>query len=100
MKKEHTFHSIFDCLNKHGIINPNQARTFLSDTAGSYFLLIKFFKLCMYSHSQVNLLLLNFFKAFDTVAHNKFFLKLGHCDTESNTHQWTATWLTAEPKEF
>ena len=54
----------------------------------------------MYSHSEVNLLLLNFFKAFDTVAHNKFFLKLGHCDTESNTHQWIATWLTAEPKEF
>ena len=42
----------------------------------------------------MDLLLLDFSKAFDTVAHNKLLLKLAHYGIQSNTHQWIATWLT------
>ena len=45
-------------------------------------------------HPQADLLLLDFSKAFDTVAHKKLLLKLVHYGIQSNTHHWTATWLT------
>ena len=42
----------------------------------------------MDSHQQVDLPLLDYPKAFDTL------LKLEHYGIQSNTHQWIATWLT------
>ena len=53
----------------------------------------------MNSHHQVDLLLLDFSKAFDTVAHNKLLLKLAHYGIQSNTHQWIATWLTTRTQK-
>ena len=47
----------------------------------------------MDSHHQAEFLLIDFSKAFDTVAHNKLLLKLAHFSIQSNTH-WIATWLT------
>ena len=38
--------------------------------------------------------MLDFSKAFDTVAHNKLLLKLEHYGIQSNTHSWLQTWLT------
>lgn len=48
---------------------------------------------------QVDLLVLNFSKAIDTVAHSKLLHKLRHYGIQSNTHQWIATWLTPRGKE-
>ena len=61
-----------------------------------YSLLMKFLKLWTLAHHQVDLLLLDFSKAFDTVAHNKLLLKLAHYGIQPHTHQWIATWLTTK----
>ena len=38
--------------------------------------------------------MLDFSKAFNTVAHNKLLLKLEHYGIQSNTHLWLQAWLT------
>ena len=48
----------------------------------------------MEQHYQVDLIMLDYSKAFDTVAHNKLLLKLEHYDIQSNTYSWLQTWLT------
>ena len=48
----------------------------------------------MDQHYQVDLIMLDFSKAFDTVAHNKLLLKLEHYGIQSNTYSWLQTWLT------
>ena len=48
----------------------------------------------MDQHYQVDLIMLDFSKAFDTVAHKKLLLKLEHYGIQSNTHLWIQTWLT------
>ena len=89
------FHSILDHLNKYDIINPNQHgfRPGLSCQTQLVLLVDEVLK-AMDSHHQVDLLLLDFSKAFDTVAHKKLLLKLAHYGIQSKTHQWIATWLT------
>ena len=89
------FHSILNHLNRYNIINPNQHgfRPGLSYQTQLVLLVDEILK-AMDSHHQVDLLLLDFSKAFDTVAHNKLLLKLAHYGIQSNTHQWIATWLT------
>ena len=47
------------------------------------------------AHYQVDLVLLDFSKAFDTVAHNKLLLKLSNYGKQSNIHKWITTWLTS-----
>jgi len=48
----------------------------------------------MDQHYQVDLIMLDFSKAFDTVAHNKLLLKLEHYGIQSNTQLWLQAWLT------
>ena len=48
----------------------------------------------MDQHYQVDSIMLDFSKAFNTVAHNKLLLKLEHYGIQSNTHSWLQTWLT------
>ena len=42
---------------------------------------------------QVDLIMLDFSKAFDTVAHNKLLLKLEYFGIQLHTHSWIRTWL-------
>ena len=51
----------------------------------------------MDSHYPVDLVLLDFFKAFDIVAHNKLLMKLANCGIQSNIHKWI---LLLEHKKF
>jgi len=66
------FHSIMDHLNAHNIINPNQhgfGPSFSYNT--QLILLVDDILRTTNSRYQVDLVLLDFSKAFDTVAHNK-----------------------------
>ena len=45
----------------------------------------------MDSHYLVDLVLLDFSKAFDTVAHKKLLLKLANFVIQSNIHKWITT---------
>ena len=43
---------------------------------------------------QVDMLILDFSKAFDTVAHQRLLLKLEHCGIRGKMLQWLSSWLT------
>ena len=43
---------------------------------------------------QVDIIILDFSKAFDTVAHKRLLIKLKHYGIQSNTHNWINSWLT------
>ena len=90
------FHSIMDHLNIHNIINPNQhgfRPGFSCNT--QLMLLVDDILKAMDNHLQVDLVLLDFSKAFDTVAHKKLLHKLSHYGIQSNIHKWITTWLTS-----
>ena len=53
----------------------------------------------MDQHYQVDLIMLDFSKALDTVAHNKLLLKLEHYGSYVNAHLWLQTWLTKKNSE-
>ena len=82
------FHSIMNHLNTHNIINPNQHgfRPGFSCVTQLMLLTDDILK-AMDSHYQVNLVLLDFPKAFDTVAHNKRLHKLTHYGIQSDIHR-------------
>ena len=73
------FHCIMKHLNTHNIINPNQHgfRPGFSCNTQLMFL-VDDTLIAMDSHYQVDLVLLDFSNAFDTVAHNKLLLKLAN----------------------
>ena len=89
------YHSIMDHLNTYNIINPIQHgfRPGLSCQT-QLILLIEEILRAMDQNYQVDLIMLDFSKAFDTVAHNKLLLKLEHLGIQSNTYSWIQTWLT------
>jgi hypothetical protein len=43
---------------------------------------------------QVDLLIVNFSKVFDTVPHQRLLLKLDHYGVKGNIHGWLKSWLT------
>jgi hypothetical protein len=48
---------------------------------------------------QVNLLILDFCKAFDTVPHQRLLQKLDHYGVRGNIHGWLKSWLTSREQE-
>ena len=87
------FHCIINHLNTHNIINPNQHgfRPGFSCNTQLMFIVDDSLK-AMDSRCPIDLVLLDFSKAFNTVAHKKLLLKLG---IQSNIHKWITTWLTS-----
>ena len=47
---------------------------------------------------QVDMLILDFSKAFDTVPHTRLLRKLDHCGVRGNIHGWLESWLTTRVK--
>ena len=88
-------HSILDHLNTHTIINPIQHgfRPGLSCQT-QLILLVDEILEAMDQRHQVDLIMLDFSKAFDTVAHNKLLLKLEYFGIQLHTYSWIRTWLT------
>ena len=48
----------------------------------------------MDSHHQIDLILLDFAKAFDTVPHKRLLTKLHYYSIYSSLHDWIKVWLT------
>ena len=94
-------HSIMNYLNTHNIINPNQHgfRPGFSCVTQLILLTDDILK-AMDSHYQVDLVLSDFSKAFDTVAHNKVLDKFAHYSIQSNIHRWISTWLTSRTQRL
>ena len=46
------------------------------------------------NHKQIDVLILGFSKAFDTVPHQRLLLKLKHCGIQGKTWRWIISWLT------
>ena len=51
------------------------------------------------TNHQIDLLLLDFSKAFDTVPHNRLLHKLDHCGIRASTHHWIKYFLTNRTQE-
>ena len=94
------YRSIMDHLNTYKVINPIQHgfRPGLSCQT-QLILLIKEILRAMDQNYQVDLIMLDFLKAFDTVAHNKLLLKLEHLGIQSNTYSWIQAWLTSRTQK-
>ena len=89
------FRNIFEHLSNFGIINPHQHGFQPGLSCQTQLILLTDEILnAMDSHYQVDLLLLDFSKAFDTVAHNKLLNKLVHYGIQNSTHKWISAWLT------
>jgi hypothetical protein len=48
---------------------------------------------------QVDMLILDFSKAFDTVPHTRLLRKLDHCRVRGNIHGWLESWLTTREQK-
>ena len=48
---------------------------------------------------QVDMLILDFSKAFDTVPHTRLLRKLDHCGVRGNIHGWLESWLTTRERK-
>ena len=48
---------------------------------------------------QVDMLILDFSKAFDTVPHTRLLRKLDHCGVRGNIHGWLESWLTTREQK-
>ena len=90
------FHHILEHLNNYNIINPHQHgfQPGLSCQTQLTLLTDEIILKAMDSHHQIDLLLLDFSKAFDTVAHNKLLNKLTYYGIWNCTHKWLSAWLT------
>ena len=94
------FHHILEHLNNYSIINPHQHgfQPGLSCQTQLTLLTDEILK-AMDSHHQIDLLLLDFSKAFDTVAHNKLLNKLTYYGIWNSTHKWLSAWLTGRTQK-
>ena len=50
-------------------------------------------------NKQVDMLILDFTKAFDTVPHQRLLKKLKHYGIDSNLHRWISSWLTERTQQ-
>ena len=50
-------------------------------------------------NKQVDMLILDFTKAFETVHHQRLLMKLKHYGIDSNLHKWTSAWLTERTQQ-
>ena len=89
------FHFIMDHLDKNNIINNHQHGFRPAHSCQSQLILITedIFK-TMDAHKQVDLILLDFCKAFDKVPHQRLLAKLKYYGIQGNLLNWITEWMT------
>ena len=89
------FHSIMRHLDQNNILNNYQHgfRPNYSCQSQLVMLTEEIFK-AMDQQKQIDLILLDFSKAFDSVPHKRLLQKLSHYGIQGNLHQWIKAWLT------
>jgi len=89
------YHSIMSHLEQNNILNPLQHgfRTGHSCTTQLLTVVEELAK-SLDDRKQVDVLFLDFAKAFDTVPHQRLLLKLQSYGIAGRTHQWISQWLT------
>ena len=91
------YHSVMSHLEQYNVLNPLQ-HGFRSGHSCTTQLLTMIEELAksMNDHKQVNVLFLDFAKAFDTVPHQRLLLKLQPYGISGRTHHWISQWLTKQ----
>ena len=82
-------------LNQHNILNRFQSgfrRGFSCET--QFVSVVEDILFALDNLYQVDLILLDFCKAFDTVPHHRLLLKLQLYGIKNRTHAWITSWLT------
>ena len=89
------YHSIMSHLEQNNILNPLQHGFRSGHSCITHLLtMIEELAKSLDDRKQVDVLFLDFAKAFDTVPHQRMFLKLQSYDITSRTHHWISQWLT------
>jgi len=89
------FHSIMHYLDQNKILNNYQHGFRHKHSCQSQLVMLteEILK-AMDQQKQIDLILLDFYKAFDSVPHKHLFQKLSHYGIRRNLHQWIKAWLT------
>ena len=93
---EHSLcHNIMNHLESNHILNDYQYGFRSSHSCQAQLIsIIEELQLALDSHNQVDLLMLNFSKAFDTAPHQHLLKKLKHYGINGKLCNWLSTWLT------
>jgi len=91
------YHSVMFHLEQNNILNPLQHGFRSEHSCTTYTQLLTVIEELAKSlddRKQVDVLFLDFAKAFDTVPHQSLLLKLQSYGITSRTHHWISQWLT------
>ena len=89
------FHSCMSHLENNNIINPSQHGFRPGYSCTSQLIkIVEYVAKNMDSQKQIDMIFLDFAKAFDTVPHQRLLKKLQYYGITNNTHYWIANWLT------
>ena len=89
------FHSIMQYVQYYGILSEFQ-HGFRPEYSCQTHLInfIENIQHAMDQQKQVDLILVDFSKAFDTVPHQHLLTKLAHYGIQGDAHRWICSWLT------
>ena len=92
---EHIIHSqIMNHFNEHSLLTDKQHGFRQKHSCESQLILtVNDLALSLNKRSQIDLIIMDFSKAFDTVPHNRLLNKLHNYGIRNNTHQWIANFL-------
>jgi hypothetical protein len=89
------FHSIMDHIDSHNLLqNYQHGFRQLHSTESQLIVTIEELSRALDNHHQIDLLILDFSQAFDTVPHQRLLGKIDHYGIRGNTKNWINTWLT------
>jgi len=89
------YHSIMNHLNENNILIENQHGFRANHSCVTQLIkLTEDISFALDHQKQIDLILLDFSKAFDTVPHQRLLSKLRHYGIDGNSYSWIRTWLT------
>ena len=89
------YHSIMEHLNSNNVLNENQHGFRSNHSCITQLLaLTEDLSFALDHQQQIDVVLLNFSKAFDSVPHQRLLQKLKYYGINNNIYKWIKTWLT------